>query len=195
MQPLDGRPLERVTATPDEEFNPVWDPSGTALEFGRGFVTRAAFIVRRTPDGRWGIPVERVAKDCYGVNWSPDGRYLAYMTRNDGGSLMVVPVDSGAPRMIVDAGVPGNPDAEAPYWSPDGRTIFFKSHDARGLASTWSVPATGGRPRLLIHFDDPTRPSYRPQWALGRDRVYFPVQDRQSDVWVMDIVRDRGTSR
>ena len=195
VQPLDGRPLERVAASPDQEFNPVWDPSGTALEFGRGLLIRAAFIVRRAADGRWGTAVARVSKDCYRVDWSPDGRYLAYMTSNDGGSLIVVPVDSGAPRVIVDAGIPGNPNAEQPFWSRDGRSILFKSHDARGVASIWTVPGGGGRPRLLIHFDDPTHQSYRPQWALGRDRVYFPVQDRQSDVWVVDIAPASGHSR
>lgn len=117
------------------------------------------------------------------------------MTRNDGGSLTVTSVDSGVSRVLVDARIPGNPDAEDPYWSRDGRSILFKSHDARGLASIWSVPASGGRPRMLIHFDDPTHQSYRPQWALGRDRAYFPVQDRQSDVWVMDIAPPPGRGR
>jgi hypothetical protein len=51
------------------------------------------------------------------------------------------------------------------------------------------VPAAGGAPRLLARFDDPQRPSYRPQWALGTDRMFFPVEDRQSDVWVIDVAR------
>ena len=84
------------------------------------------------------------------------------------------------------------PQVEQPLWGPDGRTIYFKSHDADGLASFWSVPMTGGTPRLLVRLDDPERQSYRAGWSLGRDRIYFPIEDRQSDVWVMDVTpRDR----
>ena len=100
---------------------------------------------------------------------------------------MAAPVASAAGRTIPDSKKPGMPPIERPRWSRDGRTIFFKSHDARGHASIWSVPAEGGTPRLRVHFDDLARPSYRPQWALGRDRLFFPVEDRQSDVWVMDV--------
>jgi Tol biopolymer transport system component len=103
------------------------------------------------------------------------------------GGLAVVPVDSGAPRLLLDPSQSGQPTVEQPLWSADGREIFFKSHDARGNATFWSVPATGGSARLLARFDDPARPSYRPSWALGRDRFYFTIEDRQSDVWVMDV--------
>ena len=67
------------------------------------------------------------------------------------------------------------------------RTIYFKSYDQKGNAEFWSIPATGGRPTLLTRFDDRRRPSFRPEWALGPDRMYFTIQDRQSDVWVMDV--------
>lgn len=97
-------------------------------------------------------------------------------------------LDSGASRTILDGTWLGMPQIERPRWSADGRTIYFKSHDARGRASIWSVPAEGGTPRLRVRFDDPARPSYRPQWALGRDRLVFPIEDRQSDVWVMETV-------
>ena len=87
---------------------------------------------------------------------------------------------------MVDVREPGNPIVEGPDWSDDGRTLYFKSHDTKGNASIWSVPAAGGKPKLLIRFDDPTRPSYRSQWAVGRGHAYFPIEDRQGDVWVID---------
>jgi Tol biopolymer transport system component len=90
---------------------------------------------------------------------------------------------------VLDATRPGTPIVQQPYWARDGRTIYFKSHDARGSASIWSVPSEGGAPRQLVRFDDPQRPSYRPQWALSADRMYFPMEDRQSDVWVIDVAR------
>ena len=122
------------------------------------------------------------------ADWSPDGSSFTFAGALLGGSLFTMAADSGAPHLVLDATQPGNPIVQQPYWGPDGRTIYFKSHDANGNASIWSVPAAGGAPRLLARFDDPQRPSYRPQWALGPNRMYFPVEDRQSDVWVMDAV-------
>jgi Tol biopolymer transport system component len=142
--------------------------------------------VRRRADGSWGTPTRRFTPGT-SPDFSPDGRFVAYQSRLVDGSLMVAGADSGEPRAILDGAKPGTPEIERPRWSADGRTIFFKSHDARGRASFWSVSADGGTPRLRVRFDDPMRPSYRPQWALGRDRLFFMMEDRQSDIWVMDI--------
>ena len=188
VQPLDGRPLQHVTTGPEQEWTPEWTRDGRALIFlvGTGLNNRSLAIVRRDANGTWGPPVRRFAAGN-SPDLAPDGRFVTYVSREVGGSLMVAPVDSGVARTVLDATRPLMPPIERPRWSRDGRSIFFKSHDARGRASIWSVPAEGGTPRLRVHFDDLARPSYRPQWALGRDRLFFPVEDRQSDVWVMDV--------
>ena len=82
---------------------------------------------------------------------------------------------------------PGEPVPERAEWAPDGRTLYFKSHDAAGRASFWSVPVAGGRPRLLVRFDDPDRQSNRRDFATDGKRFYFAIEDRQSDVYVADL--------
>ena len=47
--------------------------------------------------------------------------------------------------------------------------------------------ATGGRSRLLVRFDDPAKPSFRPQWATDGRRFYFTINDRQSDIYVAEL--------
>ncbi|MBA2626438.1 MAG: PD40 domain-containing protein, partial [Gemmatimonadales bacterium] len=173
---------------PTQELLPSWSPDGTALVFSQGGESRSIWVVRRKPDGSWARPVKRHAVGAW-TDWSPDGRTFAFVTNTLGGSLFTSGVESGEPRMLLDATQPGLPIAQQPYWSQDGTTIYFKSHDERANASIWSVPSTGGPPKQLVRFDDPQRPSYRPQWALGRDRIYFPMEDRQSDVWVIDVAK------
>lgn len=46
----------------------------------------------------------------------------------------------------------------------------------------------GGIPRLLVRFDDPTRPSSRAEFATDGKRFYFTVQERESDIWRMELV-------
>jgi Tol biopolymer transport system component len=188
VQPLDGSPLQQVTSSRRQEAVPRWKPDGTALVYGDLSPTGGIWISRRRPDRSWEVPVERVAAG-YWPSWSPDGRWLAYSHEIAGGTISVVLVDSGPERVVVDPSRPLGVRGEVPTWSADGKTLYFKSHDARGNASVWSVPAAGGAPRLLVRFDDPTHPSYRPELAISGGRIFFTIEDRQSDVYVMDVVK------
>jgi serine/threonine-protein kinase len=184
VMPLDGGPTQQVTATPLQEAAPTWSPDGNALTYGVFGVPGAVYVVRRNPDRTWGTPVKR---DNVGSTpiWSPDGRWIAYSTYILGGSLAIVSPDSGAPRIVLDSAATGVA-ADQPVWSRDSRALYFKSHDARGNAEFWSVPVTGGRPTLLTRFADPFRPSHRIGWWVGAGRMYFTIEEQQSEVWVLD---------
>lgn len=183
LLPLGGGPEQKVVASPRQDSRAEWSPDGRAicyLIFGTG----GLWMVRRDAAGHWGEPVERLPFGSWQA-WSPDGRWLAFAEQQAGGSLLVAAPDSGAPRVLVDTKRTGI-IAEEPHWSADGRTIYFKSHDPLGRAEFWAEPLSGGPPRLLIRFDDLSRPSLRPEWGLGGGRMYFTVNDRQSDIWVME---------
>jgi hypothetical protein len=49
------------------------------------------------------------------------------------------------------------------------------------------MPLSGGVPRLLVRFDDPLRPSFRPEFATDGERLFFTVGSQESDLWVMDL--------
>ena len=186
--PLDGGPVQRVTATPLQEAQPVWSPDGSALTFNMFTPPGGVWIVRRGRNGTWGTAIER-EKFGYWQAWSPDGRFLVHSSSLLGGSLTILPVDSGPGRVLLDPTKPGIPPGEQGYWSDDGRTIYFNSHDSLGNASIWAIPSAGGTPRLLVHFTDPARQAYRPEWSMSAGRIFFTIDDRQSDVWVMDVTR------
>jgi hypothetical protein len=71
--------------------------------------------------------------------------------------------------------------------SEDGRSIYFKSHSSDGSAAIWSVSTSGGKPRLLVYFDDPDHPSIRSDFGAGAGRFFFTLEDRQSVVWVVEL--------
>ncbi len=56
---------------------------------------------------------------------------------------------------------------------------------AREVAGALDYAA--GAPHLVARFDDPGRPSFRPNWSLGPNRMYFTIEERESDISVMEV--------
>ncbi len=187
VMPLDGGPVQPVTASPLQWALPNWSPDGHAITFVTFGGPGGIWVVRRGSSGVWGKPVQRTASGVSAI-WSPDGRWIAYTSSFFGGSLMIINPDSGAPRIVLDSAKSAGVYAEQPIWSSDSHTLYFDSHDPTGNAAFWAIPISGGQPKLLTRLDDPTRPAYRSEWSIGSGRMYFTINERQSNVWVMEAV-------
>jgi hypothetical protein len=73
--------------------------------------------------------------------------------------------------------------------SRDGRRLYVKKHDPQGCASIWSHPLDGGQPKLLMRFPDLNRGSFRHVFTTDEKRIYFTIDDRQSDVFVAELTK------
>jgi serine/threonine-protein kinase len=190
VKALDGGPVEQVTRTAAQESYPVWSPDGRALAFyDQAPLYGAVFVTRRAARGQWSPP-KLMASAAFLPEWSPDGREIAYLTGDSSAQatpLVVMPAEGGRVRRVFDV-TPAAPSPEWALWSPDGRLFYYKTHDAQGRASIWAVNAAGGRPRLLVRFTDPDRPSRRPDFATDGKRLFFAIEDRQSDVFVAELL-------
>jgi Tol biopolymer transport system component len=184
VQRLDDGGIETVTHSPKQEALPAWAPDGKALTFSELDQAGGVWIVRRGATGQWAEPVRRVEHGSNPV-WSPDGRTLAFLNDVTGGSVEVAPVDSGPVRKVVDAAQPGAPFADVLVWA--GNDVLFTSHDAKGKAYIYSVPGSGGSAVRLLTFDPVLHPMYRGTLAIAAGRLFFTSEDRQSDVWVIDV--------
>ena len=72
-------------------------------------------------------------------------------------------------------------------WAPVGSSLYVKGSNRDGQASFWNVPVAGGPPRLLVRFDDPDRPSGRQEFTTDGRRLFFTIDARESDIWVMAL--------
>lgn len=169
---------------------PTSTADGGMLAFqavGRIYVQDAAGPPRRLTPASFG-PLE------YAPAWSPDGRWLAFVTWDDQnrGALWKVPTGGGEPRRLSrDAG-----EYASPVWSPDGKSVVVAQGEgatARQRTLThnaWfdiaSFPANPGRvgaagtriarikrPSGSSLFDQARRQLPRPSFGPG-GRIFWP---------------------
>ncbi len=78
--------------------------------------------------------------------WSPDGQTIAYVADVDG-TLQVFTRQrsSSVSAQITQAAY----DCRYPFWSPDGKRLYFISL-ARDRESLWSISAAGGTPQVVL---------------------------------------------
>jgi eukaryotic-like serine/threonine-protein kinase len=184
----DGTRRSAVVATEAEEQHGSWSPDGNRIAFASG---RSAgdiyniFVVSRPgKDAPWGAPVQLTTTTGVDPKWSPDGRHIIYTRR---GEVRLMSSDGRGDRVVVARSMPDQPLAQYAIWSTDGETIYFKAADSERRASIWAIPAAGGTPRLLVRFDDPSRPSLRREFATDGVRFFFTIAQDESDIWIAEM--------
>jgi Tol biopolymer transport system component len=187
LMAADGGKVRQLTEDPAQERYPDWSPDGLQLVFYSDKSGRQELYVlsRKNKDSSWQMPRQLTFDGGETGKWSPDGRFIAYIS---GVSLRVIPAEGGDPRTLVESKDPAVlPRPTFPGWSKDGRTVYYIAYDAEQHASFWSMPVSGGRPKLLVKFNDPMRQSSRNEFATDGERFYFTLAKYESDIWVGDL--------
>jgi len=180
----DGGTPEQLSNFPGQDVYPFWSPDGLAIAFNsQKGVPFSLWMVSRDSVGMpWGDPVQLTDFACgaFNVLWAPDGGSL--MCRW-GDELVRVSRDGEVlARLAKPAGM-----ASAYYanFSPDGSRIYFHGRHDDGTKGRWWMPANGGDATNVFTFDDPSRVNQG--FAVGSENVYFPINESESDIWVMDL--------
>ncbi len=129
------------------------------------------------------------AQDDYSsLGFSPDGRYLAaYRISTSGaslpGPLKLIPTD-GSPQVLLFESTAKN---WSPFWTPDGRNIFFLS-DRSGVTDLWSIAVSNGKPEGEPRL---RRSDVGPIALLGfagdGSLYYKTTKNEQGDIYAADL--------
>ena len=136
----------------------AWSPDGTQIAFLAGGM--GVFVMNA--DG--GAHRLLHAGDDRQPVWSPDGSRVAFVqAQQNGGSLVVVEVASGDPRVVASPAVQG---AWPPSWSPDGTRIAF----TEGPSDLAVVGPDGSGHRVLV---GGTGLEVGPAWSPDGTKIAF----------------------
>jgi Tol biopolymer transport system component len=140
--------------------------------YGDGSEPSAIYVVNAD-----GTEERRLAGNSFGVDWSPDGRRIAFHSTVDGSwGIYVMDVDGGGLRRLTSGTVP--------HWSPNGQTIAF-AREADGGAELYLIGADGSGLRRLTRAGASER-GFR--WSPDGRRIAFSgsTRDGNWDVYVMN---------
>ncbi len=157
----------RLTTNPGADRVPVWSPDGRYIAFHRHAGEEDGIYVIPAlggPERRLHSPrVEDLWEQEF-LDWSPDGKHLAYVDRRPGQqglSIFVLAIDNLDDKRALTS--PPNPSVidTRPRFSPDGKTLaFVRRFGTSAATDIYTIPVAGGEPQRLT-FDK--------VWVYGLD--------------------------
>ncbi len=200
LEPAGGGAPKTLVAEDLRPSGLVWHPDGRRLAFVADSHWRDPLTYERSD--LWMVTIDgeltRLTDDGYvygDVDFSPDGRYLAYSRSYGTDRVISEKLDHGGPRDLyvrpVAGGEPVNLTADwdldpgQSQWSPDGRHLYFTA-GIGGESHLFRVSVPEGRVEQIT-----TGP--RRLGGLTIDRAFrriaytVGVHDRPPDVYVADI--------
>lgn len=183
-----------VTGLPGEKWVPQLSPDSKTIVFAYGDPgVGHPEIWSVSATGRNPRRLTTTPKAATGPTWSllphfsPDGRRIVFASTKSGDSqIWIMNSDGSDQRQITHGLGPEFPDANAPKWSPDGKTIAFWAGFETKYGEIWTMRPDGSGTRQLT--DQPGAiSSDNPAWSPDGTKILFDTNRRGSaQIWVMN---------
>jgi len=166
-----------LTTSPEVKRYPRFSPDGKNIAFTKGTDEWAGiFIVPITG----GEEVELIkSKIIYGLDWSPDGKWLVYTGKAsaaDPFSVYLLSLDTRQTHQLVTREA-GAYLYKYPAFSPDGKWIAYCRVDAIKNQDVFVVPVAGGKPRRVTAEN---KEIYGLDWSPDGESVYYNSDHRRN---------------
>jgi Tol biopolymer transport system component/DNA-binding winged helix-turn-helix (wHTH) protein len=173
--------------------------------------SRGPFQLTSGPDSPWGGTPGRDGRHIFFYNgaWREDLKRLDVATgqfsslgpnsgamhivfSRDGNSIVYIdPEHGGLYRSRLDGSnrveLTGREEVSFPRWSPDGKWILFGGNTPSRLATSYLIPASGGKPEPLLESQTEIRDA---DWSGDGRKIVLSrsLGPKDSDAWELQIV-------
>jgi Tol biopolymer transport system component len=163
---------ERLTTSEHGQWPGSCSPDGQLLAFSEADPTTGydIWVLRLQGDRKPRPFLQTPANEC-GPMFSPDGRWLAYVSDESGRQEIYVrpfPGPGGKTPISTDGGT-------QPTWSRDGRELFYRSGDKMMVTAVETKPVfAASKPKLLFeaHYETGFSP-FEPNYDVSLDGQRF----------------------
>ncbi len=177
----DGTDQKLLVGGPAHEWADSWSPDGKYVVF---FSDRDKGAFQQLFVVETSTKAIRKIGDGGGAAWAPDSKAIAYI--DEKGSLRIGSL-SGGHKLIYDAkGRWGAGDVAA--WTRDGKYIYFRV-DSEKNSDIMRIAPDGSGLQTVVRFDDPSRVSYRVDFAADEKNFYFTIGKHEADIWRVRVTR------
>jgi Tol biopolymer transport system component len=188
LMPAEGGAAQPVRAGPGSDNVPSWFPDGRRFAFvyaGGTDLPDGMYTMERTGSG-WSEP--RRIGGRFG-QLAPDGRSVLISYPD---SLVTRSLEGGTRRLLwARRGADDPMQTSRVDYAPDGSRIYFRGTvgSINPRFSIWELPASGGTAREVVRFDDPYRLPLYGSFGSDGQRLFFTLDERESDIWVAEVSR------
>ncbi|MBI4907640.1 MAG: PD40 domain-containing protein [Acidobacteria bacterium] len=171
--------VQRLIASTRRDSEARYSTDGRKIAFGSNRSGSSEIWVAEA-DGSNPVQLTSIGGPYVGViNWSPDGRWLVFLSHMEGhADVYRIPVSGGtAQRLTTDPA-----DDGSPRYSWDGQWIYFSSWRS-GQSEIWKMPAEGGRAVQITHVGG----AYMQVESPDRKTIYYCHINSEKGVWRVPV--------
>jgi Tol biopolymer transport system component len=188
--PAGGGQRSRIGVETPNSLVPRLSPDGrtvlyTVWSADGGFWLRAAR--RAAGDSSWSrtTPIFTVPSNLSGGgDWSPNGKWVCYIS-----GRQLFRADADGQRSERTATFAADFTPLYAHWSGDSRLLYCSGINVDGAYLIYAVPWSGGRVAEVAHSEGPSYQNFRFPFQVRDTTLYVSLADRQSDIWMADILR------
>ncbi len=172
-----------ITSAIGSEIDINWSPGSDFLAFGRVRAGSLDVMVQPVAGGDAQVRASGPGDETT-PRWSPDGKYLAYVSSSDpGSSIFLIPPHGGTPRRLIETNIPTLDIEKASAsmgdrpWAADSRTLLVSRIDEFGQTAIYRVDRENGDAERLT-FPPTDSMDVSPSHSFDGKRIVF---QRRSD--------------